>query len=820
MLRSAAIAAFLIFAEAFVSIAGEPAGLNPRDLAHLEWLMYRQPGQTMEISSYDRSGGNNDGYSGKYSYLRIDSHGEYVVMESDKPGAIVQIWFTDLSTAGHIHFYFDGAKHPQIDLDIHDLFNGTHYPFVTPFSYDDTLSSGGFVCFLPMPYHKSCKITTTGIARYYHIIYRVFDSGKDIKTFSLPLSGGEKAELASAGRILANDGGGIPQGHYVTTTVPSGKTATVWSAEGQKYIDGLYMHLNDLSAEVLKKLVVRIYWDGSSEPSVESSLLDFFGDGFRAAPYTSLCTGLAHGDFYCRFPMPFRKSARIEIQNGNNSPVDVGCHVSTKKLPAENRSNLLYFHAQFQQDTTVEHIPVTILQTNGAGHFVGTRQTMQSFPGKLYNPESGRSRIDYLEGDETVYVNGDTAFSWHGTGTEDYYDGGWYFRYGPFDLPFNGCLEKTPWAGSISAYRFQVTDMIPFKDGFKMFIEHGGTNDRPGVYYSTVAYWYQSSTSSAAYERLSASALSVPMRSVWKQEGVDYFSDRAGSLLPHDGHLTVVPWSELSPDWSGISDVSFEPQNASGRIGFVLNPPITGEYSLDIQYSNSPSSGKFAVKMNGKPLTPVVDSYSPNFDPGQNLHFVSYLSAGSDTISISAAGRNEMSSGDRILLTSYDLKPEPTGEFVRRWELVGPFDDSGFLHNDSLFGPEKDLDFTGTYTGKDGNKITWKPVESDSAGVVDLVKAFKDHEYTIAYAGTKVFSPVERKVFLFAGSDDGIRTYLNGEVVWTHMVARGLTKDEDRVLVTLRKGWNTLTLEISQGIGGWEFALRIPDYPGKELELR
>ncbi len=819
MLKTAFITVVLILAGSFACAAKEPAGLNVRDLAHLEWLMYKQPGQTLEISSYDRSGGNDDGYSGKYSYLRIDRNGEYVVMESHKPGAIVQIWFTDLSTAGHIHFYFDGAKHPQIDLDIHDFFSGKHYPFVTPFVYNDTLSSGGFVCFLPMPYHKSCKITTTGIARYYHIIYRVFRPGAGITTFSLPLNAAAREELASTGRILDNVGTSTPKAGFRETMIPAGATKTIWSAEGRRYIKSLFLHSSDMSAGVLKRLVLRIYWDGAKEPSVESPLLDFFGNGFRAVSYTSLCTGYSNGDFYSGFPMPFKHSAKIEIENGNGQAVKVGSDVEIENLPVRNESNLLYFHSQFQQDTTVENIPVTILETKGTGHFVGTRQTMQSFPGKIYNRDSERSRIDYLEGDETVYVNGDSAFSWHGTGTEDYYDGGWYFRYGPFHLPFNGCLEKIPLAGSISAYRFQITDMIPFKSQFKMFIEHGAENTRPGVYYSTVAYWYQSTPESDAYRTLDPAKLSVPMRIVWKQKGVDYLADNMQDLVPHDGKLTVMPWSESSPSWKGISDVAFRPEGRDASLGIVLHPPISGEYSIDLQYSVQPSGGKFETRLGGAVLSPMVDTYAPDFTPGENVRILAHLKEGADTLMASSVGKDEHSEGNRFLFTSYNLRPEPEGHFVTEWKVVGPFNDSGFVYNDSLLGPERDFQLKDTFIGEGGKSISWETAGADSNGAVNLVNMFKPHEYTIAYAGTRVFSPAEQKLYLFAGSDDGIRIFVNGKAVWTHFLTRGLVKDEDRVLVTLQKGWNTLTLEITQGIGDWAFALRIPDYPGKKLEL-
>ncbi|HQT92954.1 MAG TPA: hypothetical protein PL001_13110, partial [Candidatus Kryptobacter bacterium] len=360
---------------------------------------------------------------------------------------------------------------------------------------------------------------------------------------------------------------------------------------------------------------------------------------------------------------------------------------------------------------------------------------------------------------------------------------------------------------------------IPFTDDFKMFIEHGAWNNRPGVYYSTVAYWYQTTDTSEAYRPLLPADLSLPLRAVWKEKDVEYFAEHIGALDSRDGSLSILPWNEASQDWKGISDVVFKPEGESGSVSFALNPPISGEYIIEMQYTTLPSGGKFMVKSGDAVVSDVVDSYGPDFNPGQELHWAAHLSRGYDTITVSAAGRDPDSEGNWISLTSYNLKPTPEGRFVTTWKVVGPFDDSAFRHNYTLYGPERDLRLNRRFRGIDGKHVSWRTVRADSEGIVNLVKVFKKHDYTIAYAGTRIFSPVKRKIFLFAGSDDGLKIYLNGHLLWSDLVARGLVKDEDRVLVTLPKGWSTLTMEITQGIGDWAFALRLPEYHGKRLKL-
>ncbi|MGV2448284.1 UNVERIFIED_CONTAM: DUF2961 domain-containing protein, partial [Bacillus sp. ATCC 13368] len=101
----------------------------------------------------------------------------------------------------------------------------------------------------------------------------------------------------------------------------------------------------------------------------------------------------------------------------------------------------------------------------------------------------------YLEGDERIYVDGLRTPQWHGTGSEDFYEGGWYFDYGPFSAFTNGApLEKV--AGTYgcdyqcdSAYRLLIGDAIDFQSSISAGLEHGPDNRHPAEYSST-AFWY------------------------------------------------------------------------------------------------------------------------------------------------------------------------------------------------------------------------------------------------------------------------------------------------------------------------------------------
>ena len=122
-------------------------------------------------------------------------------------------------------------------------------------------------------------------------------------------------------------------------------------------------------------------------------------------------------------------------------------------------------------------------EAKGTGHYVGCNMNMQ-----------GRRPFSFwfLEGDEMIYVDDEQhPPAIHGTGTEDYFNAGWYFNKGTFSAPYHGLTIKDPIRSRISAYRFHIEDPIPFKKRIRVTIEHGGINDAPGSDYSSTAYWYQ-----------------------------------------------------------------------------------------------------------------------------------------------------------------------------------------------------------------------------------------------------------------------------------------------------------------------------------------
>jgi len=268
--------------------------------------------------------------------------------------------------------------------------------------------------------------------------------------------------------------------------IEGGGRAVLADIKGAGCVSRMWVTMASPDLYILRKCVLRMYWDGEEHPSVEAPIGDFFGVGFSEyRHFTALPLGMSSGGFYCYFPMPFSKSARIEVENQSEKKINAFYFNITyhrfDKLEKDAEAGR--FHARWRHEKTMPGSNYTILEATGAGHYVGCNMNMQ-----------GRKPFSFwfLEGDEMIYVDGEQhPPAIHGTGTEDYFNSGWYFRNGEFAAPYHGLTIKDPVRSRISAYRFHIEDPIPFKKNIRVTIEHGGINDAPGSDYSSTAYWYQ-----------------------------------------------------------------------------------------------------------------------------------------------------------------------------------------------------------------------------------------------------------------------------------------------------------------------------------------
>ncbi len=299
-------------------------------------------------------------------------------------------------------------------------------------------------------------------------------------------------------------------------SIVRGETHTLLDVTGPGCITHIWFTPASIEGDYLRKLVLKMYWDGEAEPSVLVPVGDFFGVGHaQTTTYASLPMVEAPRDgmgFNCYLPMPFSTGARIEVTSENSgSEIRLYYNIDYETWDAP-REDLGRFHAQWRRqnptdgiveppdmpDYVVTHHGInldgegnyTLLEAEGAGQFIGCNLNIHN----LRRAKQGGNW--YGEGDEMIWVDDDNeARRWpptiHGTGTEDYFNTAWG-THEKYDSPWFGLLKPggKQYSGFISWYRWHIPDPVRFTRSIRVTIEHGHAN-RLSNDYSSTAYWYQ-----------------------------------------------------------------------------------------------------------------------------------------------------------------------------------------------------------------------------------------------------------------------------------------------------------------------------------------
>mgnify|MGYP001616080211 CR=1 FL=1 len=99
----------------------------------------------------------------------------------------------------------------------------------------------------------------------------------------------------------------------------------------------------------------------------------------------------------------------------------------------------------------------------------------------------------------------------------------------------------------------------------------------------------------------------------------------------------------------------------------------------------------------------------------------------------------------------------------------------------------------------------------------DKTPGFGEHN-AVVYLRTRVYSPKKQDAQLEAGSDDGIKIWVNGKVVHANNATRPCSPGSDKAKAALNEGWNDLLVKVTQGGGEWSACLRIRAADGGKLE--
>ncbi len=408
------------------------------------------------------------------------------------------------------------------------------------------------------------------------------------------------------------------------------------------------------------ELVLRMYWDGSEQPAVECPVGDFFAAGFgQRAPVNSAVVMVEGGDAYnCWWPMPFFRSARIEILNESEKPLNSFyyhidyCQLDT--LPPDT----MYFCAQYRQEfPTASGRDYLILDAEGQGQYVGTVLSVRS-----------RSPEWFGEGDEKFFIDGEEIPSIWGTGTEDYVLNAWGMGVGTY--PYFGVTILEGDFGMVgyrtTVYRWHILDPIRFRKSLRFVIENAGwiSEDElaPGTHrgfvernddLATVAFWYQQGQPKRFTKLPPAKERKLPELDLIV-EGKDLLSkakSEGGTLHLQSGYR-----------WTGSGQLFFDNEKGKGA-WFECTFPVEKEElrQLTLRVTYSYDFGIYRILLDGKEVRRVEDFYNPEITIRELNLGQRVLSPGDHVLRFECVGQSLASRGTKLGVDSVRLR--------ERWQV-------------------------------------------------------------------------------------------------------------------------------------------------------
>jgi len=571
-----------------------------------------------QASSFDRGAkspgkhwfANND----RSKFLRSEKNAgreEWVMMDAQGPGVIVRFWVIASLYKGTIRVYIDSNETPAIEAKVDELIGGD--ALVGPPLSEER--ARGRNLYLPIPYAKHCKVTfdrpnfhvtkDRGDLLYYQINYRTYTPGAEVASFSTDALKQAQDRIARLQKTLRDPGSVFPEKAQVqpaeTLEIAPGEEASM-ALEGPSAICRLEGRLKaDDPVQALRSTVLIMEFDG--EQTVWCPLGDFFGSGVGINPYTGWYRQVEKdGTLRCWWIMPFRESCTLTVKNMGDQTVRL-LDGSLATCPWNWDDRSMHFHANWRQQ---RHIPTNppvdwnYLKAKGKGVFVGDTLAVLN-----------RSQRWWGEGDEKIFVDGESFPSHFGTGTEDYYGyGGCSPKH--FESPFHAQprAEGPRNFGNTTNTRVRLLDAIPFKNMFRFDMEvlHCFKTE---VDYAATTYWYG---------RPGAMANSTPTQEEVRQpvqyetpyviSGFSLAEHNSGPITKKDSagqekrDKTDAPW------WTRLKP--------GDKIRFEGEVRKTGRYALRLIITQDSNYGIVQFYLNGRKIGKPVDFYARKPHYNQN----------------------------------------------------------------------------------------------------------------------------------------------------------------------------------------------------------
>jgi hypothetical protein len=476
---------------AFTASSSQIIGVNAISSMGFSTLPYFKDDGTVyhDASSHDPTGDNGDQGHDLY---QDPNNGDNVLLDVKGPGEIDGIWFTNYPPTAPLYIYFDGSSTPAVNTTLGNLLDGANVPFVQPLvgysnasDTDDGIGRSGYFMDLPMEFAKSVKVEMPGGVGYYNIYYRTFATSTGLTTFDPTPSDSNYQSPSAAAALWSNTtvdpkstAGNI--GFSDTASIGAFTSSTIANITGVGSVNSIKFQIASSSDNdaTLDNVWVEMYFDGQATPSYAPFDM-FFAESEYGTTHALPVGKDASGTYYCYFPMPYDQSAKIVLVNQNGYAVNLVYQVQYNTAPYLGLGNSAgYFNAYYNDSS------ITPLVAGQNYEILNVTSTKGQYVGMVYSAPYG----GYLEGNTEVYVDGSLSPQIQGTGTDNWFNGAYYFQNGAFTQATHG-VTIFPASSSIYAYRFDLNDPISFNNSITLGMQHGPVNNAGGTV-SSLAYYY------------------------------------------------------------------------------------------------------------------------------------------------------------------------------------------------------------------------------------------------------------------------------------------------------------------------------------------
>ncbi len=589
-----------------------------------------------QFSSYDRatvSPGDHTWFANwdRSMFIRTDTIGgrkEYVMMDAEGPGAVVRFWMTfagENAGKGILRIYFDGDTIPAIEGTAFAVLSDsllTHEPLSASVSDSTAYEHRGHNLYLPLPYARRCLITyesgnikdpgakTGGEAAYYNINYRTYPLGTLVTTWSPEEMARHGVLLEKVQHLLAVRDRGIAglnaDSLEVSVSLAPGALFSD-TLDGKKAIRMIRVKVDPaINPQALRSTVLKMEFDG--EETVWCPLGDFFGTGYQLRYSNTWYSAVdpAQGLLTAWRIMPFKNRAIMTIENFGTEAVDIE-EVTLYATPWKWDKRSMYFGTSWHQFSRLQ--TGNAKENDGRGGAFDINYT--ELTGKGVYAGDGVAVFNTMygwwgEGDEKIFVDGESFPSHIGTGTEDYYGYAWCrpekFANHPFIAQPDG--SGNFWPGYTVNLRYRALDAIPFTNSLRFDMEMWHWNK--ATIHHAPATWYYMLPGGTSNILPDTAGVKEPVAlrrsdiiSPWIRNGrIEGENLVFGGASRGNIEFQNIP----RHNWSEDTQIFWQGGKAGDHLDLLFYSADSLTTSVTAAFTHAPDYGIFRLVLNGVPL--------------------------------------------------------------------------------------------------------------------------------------------------------------------------------------------------------------------------